>query len=199
MKTKRYRSIVVVFSCVALTVSPSAMAAPPVVIAKRVMQAPRDVALHEGGVLVGQMLDAQGVAVAGAPIAVQTAGKEIARFRTDLHGQFRVAGLRGGVHQVNTVDQQAVYRLWAPNSAPPAAQQGLMLVSSTDVKRGQCDCGTPACGAPVCGSSVGGGAGGGSGIGNWIANHPLITAGAIGAAIAVPLALDDDDNPPATP
>ena len=37
----------------------------------------------------------------------------------------------------------------------------------------------------------------GGGLIGWMANHPAITVGAIGAAIAIPLAVDDDD--PATP
>jgi len=203
MMSKRFKSIVVLLSCVAMTVSPNVMASPQVAVA----QTPRDVALHEGalhegGVLVGQMLNAQGVAVAGTPIAVQAAGKEIARVQTDKDGKFRIAGLKGGVHLVTAAGQQSVYRLWAPHTAPPAAQQGLMLVSSTDVVRGQCGCGTTVgCGTPVRGYGAGGrgyGAAGVGGIGNWMANHPILTAGAIATAIAVPLALDDDD-PPATP
>jgi hypothetical protein len=130
-------------------------------------------------------------------VVVQAAGQEIARTLTDSEGNFRVDGLKGGVHRVNAADQQSLYRLWAPSTAPPAAQRGLMLVSATDVVRGQCDCGTPVCGS-VCGSSYPS-TGGGGGIGNWIASHPLLTAGAIATAIAVPLALDDDDDPPATP
>ncbi len=200
MFVKRLRVVVVVLSCVGMTLPTTVMAAPTVVLAKQIGQAPRDVALHEGGVLVGQLLDAQGVGVAEAPITVKSAGKEVARATTDKDGKFRVMGLKGGVHQVVAVGRQDVYRLWAPRTAPPAARRGLMLVSSTDVVRGQCDCGTPVCGSACSGGGGVYGGGGGGGIGNWIANHPLITAGAIAAAIAIPLALDDDDDtPPATP
>jgi len=191
----------VALSSVGMLMSPVATAAPVAAVAPiasaPVVQAPRDIALHEGGVLVGQMLDAQGGAIAGAPISVLTAGKEVARVQTDQSGKFEVTGLKGGVHQIATVGQQDVYRLWSPKTAPPAAQKGLMLVSSSDLVRGQ------GCGSGVnCGSGCGGGVGGrggGGGIGNWIANHPIITAGVIGAAIAIPLALNDDDDPPATP
>ncbi len=206
MKIKQFKFIAVALSSVGMLMSPVATAAPVAAIAPiasvPVVQAPRDIALHEGGVLVGQMLDAQGGAIAGVPISVLTAGKEVARVQTDQSGKFKVAGLKGGVHQVATVGQQDVYRLWSPKTAPPAAQKGLMLVSSNDLVRGQ-DCGS----GVNCGSACGGGGlgrggrggGGGGGIGNWIANHPIITAGVIGAAIAIPLALDDDDDPPATP
>lgn len=195
MKLKRFRGIVAVFSCFGLLISPNARAS-PVVSTRSVAQAPRDVALHEGGVLMGQALNAQGIAIAGVQVNVLASSKEIARVQTDKDGMFRVAGLTGGVHLVDVGGQQGVYRLWAPSTAPPAAQRGLMLVTDTDVVRGQCGCGTPVCGSPVCGSCCGGG---GGGIGGWMANHPLITAGAIATAIAVPLAVDDDDDPPATP
>lgn len=201
MKIKRFRVLVVALSCVGMVTSPMAMASAAPVSAAQVAQAPRDVSLHQGGVLVGQMLDAQGKAIAGATVQVQAAGKQVASVQTDARGQFQVTGLRGGMHEVATAGQRDVYRLWAPQTAPPAAQQGLMLVSGTDLVRGQ-GCGV-GCGSGVnCGSACGFGGGGGGGIGNWMANHPIITAGAIATAIAVPLALsddDDDDIPPATP
>ncbi len=202
MKIKQFKLFAVALSCAGMVMSPIATAATMPVATRAVAQAPRDVALHQGAsqqgnVLVGQMLDAQGAAIAGATVSVQTAGKEVARVLTDQAGKFQVTGLKGGVHQVAAAGQQNVYRLWAPQTAPPAAQQGLMLVSSTDVVRGQCDCGTPTCGS-ACGGGGGGGVlggGVGGGIGNWIANHPIVTAGAIATAIAVPLALEDDDSP----
>ncbi len=77
-----------------------------------------------------------------------------------------------------------MYRLWAPNTAPPVAQQGVILVVGDDVIRGQ----------------HGYSAGPFASMAQWVADHPLITASAIGAAIAIPLALDDDDYVgPATP
>ncbi len=207
MKFKQVQVFVVAFSCASMLMSPmmASAASMTAIAATPVIQAPRDIALHQGtasqgGVLVGQMLDAQGAAIAGATVSVRTSGKEVGRVLTDQTGKFQMTGLKGGVHQVATAGQQEVYRLWAPQTAPPAAQQGLMLVSSTDVVRGQ-TCGTPVCGSACSdsGGGVFGGGGGRGGIGNWIANHPLITAGAIATAIAVPLALDDDDTPPATP
>lgn len=206
MNIIQFKGIALGLSCCGMLLSPVATAATMPVVAKAAVQAPRDVSLHQGApqqgnILVGQMLDAQGTAIAGATVSVRTSGKEVARVLTDQSGKFQVAGLKGGVHQIATAGQQDVYRLWSPQTAPPAAQQGLMLVSNTDLVRGQCGCGTPVCGS-ACGGGGGGGrafGGGGGGIGNWMANHPIMTAGAIATAIAVPLALDDDDDPPATP
>ena len=202
MKINQFKMLAVALSCTGMLLSPMATAAPLPVVAQTVAQAPRDVTLHQGGVLIGQMLDAQGAAISGATVTVKTSGKEVARVVTNQTGKFQVAGLKGGVHQVATAGQQDVYRLWAPQTAPPAAQHGLMLVSGTDIVRGQ-SCGTAVGCGTGCSTGGGGrvlGGGGGGGIGNWIANHPIITAGAIAGAIAIPLALDDDDDDaPATP
>ena len=141
--------------------------------------APQDVALAEGGVLTGQVVNTAGKPQAMAPVSLSTGGKEIARATTDAKGQFRVASLKGGVYQVATNGNQGVYRFWAPRTAPPTSLNGLNMVSGDQVVRGQ----------------MGGGGGPLSSAGQWIAEHPIITAGAIATAIAVPLALDDDDDP----
>ncbi len=150
-------------------------------------QRPADIVLQDQGVLVGRIVDSKGLAVANSPVSLQTGGKEVARVVSDDMGRFRATGLKGGVYQVASTGQQGVYRLWAPQTAPPAAAKGLSLVSQpVEVVRGQF-----------------GGAGGGnpfSTAGQWIAEHPIITAGAVAAAIAIPIAVDDDDDPPpATP
>jgi len=150
----------------------------------RTIQTPIDVVLRDKGVLVGRIVDAQGLAVANTPVSLQTGGKEVARVVSDNLGRFQATGLKGGVYHVASTGHQGNYRLWAPQTAPPAAAKGLSIVSQpTDVVRGQ----------------YAGGGGFFSKAGQWIAEHPIITAGAVAAAIAIPIALDDDDDPPATP
>ncbi|MCG8450893.1 MAG: carboxypeptidase-like regulatory domain-containing protein [Pirellulales bacterium] len=180
MKKDKFNRAAVVLSCLGMLIAPMAQAAP--------VAAPRDVALQNGGVLVGLIVDAQGVPVAKSPVSVRLAGKEAARGVTDQAGRFAVANLKGGVYELTTAGHVGVYRLWAPRTAPPASQQGLMLVSQPDLVRAQnCGC-CVGCGSQVgCGCGVGGG----GGILGWMADHPVITAGAIGAAIAIPLAVDD--------
>ena len=150
---------------------------PVVARSAAVAVAPQDVALAEGGVLTGQVVDTAGKPQVMAPVSLATGGKEIARATTDAKGQFRVASLKGGVYQVSTNGNQGVYRFWAPRTAPPTSLKGLNMVSGNQVIRGQMG------GGPL------------SSAGQWIAEHPIITAGAIATAIAVPLALDDDDDP----
>ncbi|WP_168205334.1 carboxypeptidase-like regulatory domain-containing protein [Bythopirellula goksoeyrii] len=143
--------------------------------------APADVALADGGVVTGQVVDTAGQPQANVPVTLHTGDKDIARVRTDKQGNFRVASLKGGVYHVATNGNEGVYRFWSPRTAPPGSQTGLNLVSGRNVYRGQ----------------VGGGFF--TSMGQWVAEHPIITGAGIAAAIAVPLALDDDDDPPASP
>ena len=178
MKVNSLKFAAAALSCLGMLLSPTAMAAAP-------LAAPSDVALGDGGVLVGQVVDAQGMAVALATVTLADHQQEIAKVRADQDGKFSVPGLRGGVYRISSRGQDTMYRLWAPNTAPPIAQQGVILVVGDEVVRGQ----------------YGTSPGPFSSIAQWVADHPLITASAIGAAIAIPIALDDDEvwNPPATP
>ncbi len=153
-----------------------------------------DIALQGGGLLIGQVVNAAGQPLVGAPVVLTANGQEIARCQTDKTGTFRVAGLKGGAIEVASVGAVGTCRLWAPNTAPPAAQQGLLVIANEDIVRGQ------HCGSQVdCGSCVGGGYGSGRGHGGGLLglmiDHPLITAGAVGAAIAIPIAVSNDDSP----
>ncbi len=150
----------------------------------RTLQTPKDVVLQGSGTLIGRVVDAQGKAVAKTPVSLQAGGKEVARVVSDESGRFEAKGLKGGVYHVASTGHQGVYRVWAPNTAPPAAAKGLSIVSRPDVIRGQYG---PAPGGPF------------SAAGQWVAEHPIITAGAVAAAIAIPIAVsDDDDDPPAS-
>lgn len=171
MKARSIQTLAAALSCASMLLSPAAvMAAPPTM-------APADVALHDGGVLVGQILDDQGVAVAMAPVAIMRADKEIAQTQTNQQGEFTVPGLQGGVYQIAAAGQQGVYRFWAPRTAPPAAQQQLQMVSA-DVVRGQFASPGPF-----------------HAMANWVSQHPILTGAAIAAAIAIPIAVDNNNSP----
>jgi hypothetical protein len=136
-----------------------------------------DIALREGGMLVGQVVDAQGVAQANSPVSIRFANHEVVRATTDKNGMFAAKGLRGGQYQLLTQDGVSVCRLWAADTAPPSARSAALVVTGDNVVRGQ---------GPM---------------GNWVTwmkAHPYITAGTVATAIAVPVAIaasdDDDDN-----
>ena len=168
MKIESLRTTFSVLACAGMLLQPVAMAAP---------QAPpiTDIALQSGGVLVGQIASDQGQPLVNAPVSIIRRGKEIAQVATDRHGAFAIPNLQGGVYQVATAGQRGVYRLWAPHTAPPSARQGLALVSG-DVVRGQ-----------EMGGSF-------SRFAGWVKNHPLMTGGIVAAAIAIPLAIDNNNN-----
>ena len=148
-------------------------------------QSSSDIVLAEKGVLVGRVVNAQGQPMPMAPVSLRTGGKEIARPHTDQDGRFKVSSLKGGIYEVVSPGHQRVYRFWAPRTAPPAAQHGITLVSHGDVIRGQY-------GPPSPGGMF-------SAMGQKIAEHPIFTAGLIATAVAVPIALDEDDGPPVEP
>ena len=137
-------------------------AAAPVVI--------RDIALQAGGTMRGQVVDAQGNPCGQIPLRVvrTTDQAPVAIAQTDAQGRFDVSGLTGGVYRVETPAGAAVYRLWAPNTAPPSAVASALVVQGDPAVRGNL---------------------GGLGWFGWT----LIGLG-VAAAIALPLALDDDDD-----
>jgi hypothetical protein len=134
-----------------------------------------DIALRPGGVLLGQVVDQQGVAKAGTPVTIEFAGKEVARTTTDERGVFAAQGLRGGQYKINTVEGSSECRLWAADTAPPSARPAALVVTGNDLVRGM-----P--GEGVFHSWK-----------EWCMAHPYITAGTIAGAVAVPVIIADDD------
>ena len=137
-----------------------------------------DVALQPGGLLIGHVVDANGVAKPGAIVAVYYTDQEIVRTTTDANGVFAARGIRGGQYQLVTPGGQSLCRLWAADTAPPAARPNSLVVAHSDsnapIVRGQF-------GYNPVGDWV-----------EWMEAHPYLTAGTVAAAIAVPLALADD-------
>ncbi|MBI2478566.1 MAG: carboxypeptidase regulatory-like domain-containing protein [Planctomycetia bacterium] len=132
----------------------------------------RDVALQPGGVLNGQVLNEQAVAQRQAKIAVVHMGKPLTVTETDSEGRFVVPGLVPGVYELHLAQGGGAYRVWAPRTAPPVAEQGVLLVQDSRVVRGLNH---------------------DHGHFGWLAN-PWVLAGIVAAAIAIPLALDDDGS-----
>jgi hypothetical protein len=114
------------------------------------------------------LIDPQGAPEAGIDVALVKDGAVVAAARTDTEGRFALADMKAGVYQLQTPRANAVCRVWAPNTAPPVAQPGVLLVSSQNVVRQQS-------------------------IFSVLAN-PWVLGGIVAAAIAIPLALDDDDD-----
>jgi hypothetical protein len=130
-----------------------------------------DVALRDGGVLIGQVVDAQGAALGSVPVSLRYQDRELAAAKTSKEGYFAFKDLRGGVYQLTAAQGQGVYRVWSAGTAPPAAQEGALVVSGDKVVRGQ----------------------EGGGFRSFITN-PLVIAAVVATAIAVPVAIHNSHH-----
>lgn len=173
MKLRNIQTMLAAVACVGIACPSSTWAVEPAVTAK-------DVALRPGGVLVGQVINPQGAGQAGSVVSISQNDKEVVRTTADANGIFAAKGLRGGQYQIMTQDGISFCRLWAADTAPPAATETAVVVTGQEIVRGQW--------APEMGTSYGGR------WLDWVRSHPYITAGIVAAAIATPLALAADDN-----
>ncbi|QDV73499.1 carboxypeptidase-like regulatory domain-containing protein [Botrimarina mediterranea] len=182
MKIVVAQRIAAAMACFGMLIQPALAGAPIVESAPAVA----DIALSNGGVFVGKVVTAQGAPLAKVAVSLQQAGNEVAKTTTDAEGVFAVQGLRGGLYQVVSEGGVVSYRLWAENTAPPAANQSALIVTGGDVVNGQyCPPMAPCPPTPSKGAGVLG----------WMREHPLLVAAGVATAIAVPLALADDDDP----
>ena len=116
----------------------------------------QDVSLDDKGGLSGQVLDTDGLAIAGAPVTIQQNGKVVHSCTTNQSGNFQAQGLRGGVYEVSTPTSCQSCRCWPRHAAPPIARPGLRLQG--------------------------------------LLGSPLVTIAVAAGAIAIPLALSDDED-----
>jgi len=103
-----------------------------------------DVALGEGGVLQGRVLDRLGSPLPHSEVILLRGETEVGRTVAAADGRFQFAGLRGGVHQLVAHEDVTLCRLWTASAAPPAAKAGLALYGDSELVRGQCGSCQPA-------------------------------------------------------
>jgi hypothetical protein len=154
-KGRSVRGIAIFLGVVGICVPELAFAAPPVAAPAVV-----DVALSNGGVLHGQLIDLRGSSAAGVPVSVKAQNKQVVSTVTAKDGQFTVPGLRGGVYQVAAGEGQGVYRLWTAKAAPPSAQKNAIVFTG------------------LFGGSP-----------KMLLANPVVVAGVVATAIAVPVAV----------
>jgi hypothetical protein len=128
-----------------------------------------DIALSDGGVLHGRVVDLKGSGVVNTGVSVKAQDREIARATTTADGRFSVQGLHAGVYRLAANDSQGVYRFWATNTAPPSAQRSAIVYTADQ------------------GNAADGGSGRGT-LKMFLA-HPIVLAAIVATAIAVPVAL----------
>lgn len=169
MKRKRlFRTQVVAMVCVSLLLSQSMVLA-----GNMNRQITTDVTLAAQGMLVGHVVDQQGIGIADARVVVRQNDRDLVRTVADRNGKFAVSGLRSGTYQLAAANGQATVRLWTAKAAPPVAKSRVMIVSGSDqVIRGQ-----------------------GGGIGPWIL--PALAAGGIITGVAI--ATSNNGSSPSSP
>lgn len=141
-----------------------------------------DVELGQGGLLLGQVLDAEAQPLVDSQVTVMAGSQPVATAQTDDNGVFAVTGLRGGMHQLDAGESRQFCRLWSPGTAPPAAESALQMVAGGDTIRGQW--GPPPGNGFLQNAKV------------W-ATNPFVVGGIVAAAVAIPVAIhnSDDDGP----
>jgi hypothetical protein len=208
-------------ACAGMLTPAATLGAPPA--NQTAHQGVRDVSLAAGGTLYGQLVDQQGRARPGQTVSLSRDRVETARVVTDAEGRFVFQGLVGGVYELTTSQSHGVYRMWAERTAPPRAVQAVLLVDRANlVVRGQYPAeaipgpappangyvespgyvdgsyappGVPPCG-PECGPPCAAPCGPCGGCFGFLTS-PWVIGGVIAAAIAIPLAVannDDDEN-----
>ena len=96
-----------------------------------------DIALFDGNVLVGQYLKADGTPYANAKVSFYQNGKLVKASETNEQGHFVARSLPAGMYEIKSQNAAGLYRLWAPNTAPPAAKNGVLMVGNQGIMRGQ--------------------------------------------------------------
>lgn len=176
--TRHIRALIVIVAVVGLCIPEPILGATPNQPLPNVV----DVKLLDGGVLLGQVVTTEGAAQADAPVAILAGNQELATSKTRTDGYFAFRGLRGGVYQLTTADGQGVYRLWAPGSAPPSAQDGALLIAGSNTVRGQTYVNNGLFPRLHHGP-----------VGFWLSN-PWVLGGIVATAVAVPVILHNRDN-----
>jgi hypothetical protein len=110
-------------------------------------------------------VDSSGQGLAGLTVSLRRHDALVATTMTGSDGRFEIAGLAGGIFEIRVGRSNGIYRLWAPQTAPPLARRDLLLVDGAGLVRGQ-------------------------GLGGFLTN-PLVIAGLVAAAIAIPWAVHE--------
>jgi hypothetical protein len=141
MKVSRFKTLVIALACLNACVGGIARGAEPNSMKPVMTASPRplaaDVSLSNRRSLDGQVVDASGAPVAGAPVSALQNGRLVASVYTDEQGWFSLTGLKGGVYQLESENGASLVRAWTNESAPPAARDYALVVDSGEVARGQ--------------------------------------------------------------
>lgn len=107
-------------------------------ITKSIEKSPvTDIVLGKKGELRGTVVNTAGQPQIGIDVILMRADGTRFKTATQANGYFVVSSLRSGVYQLTAGESSIACRVWLPESAPPAAVPGLILVSDAQLERGQ--------------------------------------------------------------
>jgi len=178
-----FSTIAVGLSCAGLILpAPTLNAAPPASTA-RTPQPVRpqaktvsDVKLDSAGYLQGMVVDLQGTPVANATVIVSRGKQDLAKANTDKRGRFSAGPMGRGSYLIRSGGGSRAVRAWAPQIAPPAARDLALLITGSDVIRGQMP------------------------LEDFFASDAFVITGLVAAMIAIPIAVHNSGSKdPASP
>jgi len=152
-----------------------------------------DVRLSANGRLQGRVVDRQSNPVANSQIILSTPKGTLGTIKTDKSGRFSAVGLRPGPLAIQTSGGTQMVRVWSADIAPPKSKPGVLVVVGR-VVRAQCPSGVECGGCNSCGEGATGFTGHFGGIFQRALQNPWLMGAGTAAAIAIPLAYDDDDD-----
>ena len=115
-------------------------------------------------------MDTNGQPIPSGTVQLRRNGISVAVETTDDEGTLSIWGLKGGVYEIEMEGNLQMCRVWSATTAPPAAINSAYLVIDTPIVRGQ---------RPL----------------DSLVNRRTLFLGAlVVAAIAIPLATQDDDE-----
>lgn len=139
-----------------------------------------DISLTTEDGLMGQVVNAQGKPLANSVVRLHDGENEPVEGATNDRGQFAYRDVPAGVYYLQAGNQVRIIRAWPHKIAPPTAQQGVLLVSSTEAVRGQ-----------YCPPS---GVDGFVQKSKRLLTNPFVVAGIIATAVAIPVAIHNADD-----
>ena len=135
----------------------------------------QDVGLDGSGRLRGMVVDPSGTPIAHAVIVLQSGDREVGRAETDGLGRLAIGPLRGGTYLLKVGGQGRLVRLWAANTAPPAAKNVVLVVLGGNLVRGQMP------------------------LEDFFASDTFVVVGLVAAMIAIPIAVHNSGRPASPP
>ena len=148
----------------------------------------QDIELSPEGDLNGRLVSASGLAMGQSLVVLRHGTSALARATTADDGTFTFNRMKGGIYNLSSSGNVSHVRVWSHQTAPPRSSNGILMVAGNVARAQNCtaDSCTGTCGGTCDACGVGGGP-------LALLMNPFVIGAAVAAAIAIPLALDDDD------